>query len=118
MRMPERMKATMIAMPSAKKRIRRMEVPYSPSANRLPNAQPPANAAPNTSAEIRIAADSTVDTLTQLMRRLPFGWLVASSMRRNEYERCGPIKGVCRGGVTHLHCGEHWRFRADGCEPA
>src|SRR5438128_2293744 len=101
--MPERMKAIITAMPSAKKRICRMYVPYSPSANRLPKAQPPAKAAPKTSAEIRIAAESTVETLTQLMRREPRGRLVASSMACNEYERGGRIKSAIYAGLTRLN---------------
>src|SRR5262245_39507679 len=40
-----------------------------PRLNRPATAQPPAKAAPNTSAPIRTAALSTVDTLVQLMRR-------------------------------------------------
>src|SRR5919108_5108121 len=37
--------------------------------NRIASAQPPANAAPNTSAPIRIAAEMTVMTLGQTIRR-------------------------------------------------
>src|SRR4051794_41893961 len=97
------MKPTITAMPSAKNRTCRMYVPYSPRLNRLPNAQPPANAAPNTSAEMRIAAESTVETLIQLMRPEPRGWLVASSMARNEYQRGGG--GKTRGSAGFLGVG-------------
>src|SRR6478735_6999942 len=46
-----------------------MCVPCSPSPNRIASAQPPANAAPNTSAPIRMAALTTVMTLGQTIRR-------------------------------------------------
>src|SRR3954464_1426944 len=46
-----------------------MCVPCSPSPNRIASAQPPANAAPNTSAPIRMAALMTVMTLGQTIRR-------------------------------------------------
>src|SRR6478736_6746508 len=46
-----------------------MCVPCSPSPNRIASAQPPAKAAPNTSAPIRMAALTTVMTLGQAMRR-------------------------------------------------
>src|SRR3954464_3008595 len=46
-----------------------MCVPCSPSPNRIASAQPPANAAPNTSAPIRMAALMTVMTLGQTSRR-------------------------------------------------
>src|SRR3982750_1860138 len=46
-----------------------MCVPWSPSPNRMGSAQPPANAAPNTSAPIRIAAEMTVMTLGQTIAR-------------------------------------------------
>src|SRR6185503_15827983 len=75
-----------------------------------PKAHPPAKAAPKTSAEIRIAADSTVETLTQLMRRWPRGRLVASSMARNEYQRPEGIKPANCAGLTRLN-GPLDRFR-------
>src|SRR3954454_19726927 len=46
-----------------------MCVPCSPSPSRIASAQPPANAAPNTSAPIRMAALMTVMTLGQTIRR-------------------------------------------------
>src|SRR3954454_19377394 len=46
-----------------------MCVPCSPSPNRIASAQPPANAAPNTSAPIRMAALMTGMTLGQTIRR-------------------------------------------------
>ena len=74
MRMPLRMNADHHGdAGDEEQRLAVMCMPYSPKRkgrrNRLPNAQPPAKAAPNTSAAIRIAAESTVDTLIQLMRR-------------------------------------------------
>src|SRR6185295_14823744 len=81
---------------------------------RLPKAQPPAKAAPNTSAEIRIAAESTVEMLIQLRRLGPRGVPVASSMGGNEYQRRGRIKCGLPGRRDALHCGERWRFRLDG----
>src|SRR5262249_6451776 len=51
-----RMKAAMTTRPSAKKSARSTKLPVGPRSNRLAIAQPPAKAAPNTSAPIRIAA--------------------------------------------------------------
>jgi len=47
--------------------------PVSESPNRIASAQPPANAAPNTSAPIRIAAEMTVMTLGQMISLLAPG---------------------------------------------
>src|SRR3954471_4446958 len=102
------MNPTITGVPSAKKATCRMSMPYSPRLNRLPNAQPPANAAPNTSAEMRIAAESTVEMLIQLMRPEPRGRLVASSMARNEYQRGGGIKPAIRAGLSGLDGSLHW----------
>lgn len=44
--------------------------PAPPRSNKVAIAHEPANAAPNTSAPIRMAALTTVTTLSQLMRRL------------------------------------------------
>src|SRR5690348_14003983 len=46
-----------------------MWAPVSSSPNRIASAQPPAKAAPNTSALIRIAAEITVTTLVQTIFR-------------------------------------------------
>ncbi len=46
-----------------------MWAPWSPRSNRIASAQPPAKAAPNTSAPIRIAAEITVTTLGQTIWR-------------------------------------------------
>src|SRR4029077_18320322 len=46
-----------------------MWAPVSPRSNRIASAQPPAKAAPNTSAPIRIAAEITVMTLLQTIWR-------------------------------------------------
>src|ERR1700722_16745742 len=56
-------------MPHRTKMAPRMRAPSEPSENRLAIAQLPAKAAPNTSALIRIAALTTVSTLSQRMRR-------------------------------------------------
>ena len=50
--------------------VEHRSAPVSPRPNRLANAQPPAKAAPNTSAAIRIAALTTVIVFCQLMRCL------------------------------------------------
>ena len=50
-----------------------MWAPVLSRPNRIANAQPPANAAPNTSAPIRIAALMTVMTLGQTIRRAAMG---------------------------------------------
>jgi hypothetical protein len=47
-----------------------------------------------------------VDTLTQLMRREPEGWLVASSMGGNQYETWGGIKPGLPERREALHCGQ------------
>src|ERR1700730_3984494 len=90
---------------------------------RLATAQPPANAAPNTSAPIRIAALSTVDTFCHAMRRL-IGrctvWFMALSpvWRRTVPETDDGIKperrrSACRQKPGHgLLCGLPRRARA------
>src|SRR5262245_5214487 len=60
-------------MPAMKKTPCRMCTPYSPSSSCVATAQPPAKAAPNTSAPIRIAALSTVSTFCHAIVRLPVG---------------------------------------------
>src|ERR1700736_1695815 len=67
-----------------------MWMPSVPNSNRLATAQPPAKAAPNTSALIRMAALTTVSTLSQLIRRPAallgvsgMGFLVAPAMSPN-----------------------------------
>src|SRR5580704_12558272 len=67
-----------------------MCTPSLPNSSRLATAQPPAKAAPNTSALIRMAALTTVSTLSQLIRRPPVllavsgtGFLFAAAMSPN-----------------------------------
>src|SRR5260370_39266520 len=64
--------------------------PSMPNSNRLATAQPPAKAAPNTSALIKIAALTTVSTFCKMIRRPPaflgvsgIGFLVAPAMSLN-----------------------------------
>src|SRR5215216_6490872 len=58
----------------------------------MATAQAPAKVAPKTSAAIKIAADSTVETCSQLMRR-GRPW-TGSFMGRNLYERGRRIKSA------------------------
>src|ERR1700755_1479045 len=67
------MKAAMMKTPAANSTACRMCAPVSSSPNRIASAQPPANAAPNTSAPIRIAALRTVTTLGQTIWREAVG---------------------------------------------
>ena len=64
------MKPTMITTPMPNSTACRMCAPVSESPSRIASAQPPANAAPNTSAPIRIAAEMTVMTLGQTISLL------------------------------------------------
>src|SRR5882672_4200460 len=64
-----RMKATMMTTPIANSTACRICAPVSSRPNRIASAQPPAKAAPNTSAPIRIAALMTVTTLLQTIWR-------------------------------------------------
>src|SRR5476651_1755807 len=68
-----RMNAAMMKTPIAKNTACRMCAPVSSRPNRIASAQPPANAAPNTSAPIRIAALMTVTTLGQMIWRVLVG---------------------------------------------
>src|SRR5215471_12522330 len=63
------MKAVITSTPSANSAACTMCAPRSPSPSRIASAQPPANAAPNTSAPIRMAALMTVMTLGQTIWR-------------------------------------------------
>src|SRR5690242_9672248 len=65
------MNATITNTPSRKNKPCAMCTPYSPRLNKLATAQPPAKAAPNTSAPIRIAALTTVSTWIQTILRRP-----------------------------------------------
>ncbi len=56
---------------------------------RVATAQPPAKAAPKTSAPIRIAALTTVSTFGHRIRR---GFVTVAFMRRNVVETSGRIK--------------------------
>src|SRR5262249_12746336 len=83
--------------PSANRSACRMWAPVSSRPNRIASAQPPANAAPNTSALIRIAALTTVMTLGQTIRRLAVGegselMNVGPFGGRNLSEKCGASK--------------------------
>src|SRR5438477_11176185 len=64
------MNATITKTPTANSAACRMWAPVSSSPSRIASAQPPANAAPNTSAPIRIAAEMTVTTLGQTISRV------------------------------------------------
>src|SRR5712672_201724 len=65
------MKVAMTKTPSANSTACRICAPVSSSPSRIASAQPPANAAPNTSAPIRMAALMTVMTVGQtIWRRL------------------------------------------------
>src|SRR3954470_15288541 len=66
------MKPIITNTPIANSTACRMCAPLSPSPNRIASAQPPAKAAPNTSAPIRIAAEMTVITLCQSIWRAGF----------------------------------------------
>src|SRR5476651_919856 len=68
-----RMNAAMMKTPIANSTACRMCAPVSSRPNRIASAQPPANAAPNTSAPIRIAALMTVTTLGQTIWRALVG---------------------------------------------
>src|SRR5580704_9077747 len=79
-----------------------MCTPSLPNSSRLATAQPPAKAAPNTSALIRMAALTTVSTLSQLIRRPPvvlavsgIGFLFAAAMSPNRGAGSSPES--CRG---------------------
>src|SRR3954451_16140995 len=69
MRCAARINAAMIRTPSPNSTACKMWVPVSPSPNKIASAQPPAKAAPNTSAPIRMAALMTVMTLGQTIWR-------------------------------------------------
>src|SRR4029078_4192346 len=71
MRWAARMNATMISTPIANSTAWSTWAEVSSSPNRIASAPPPANAAPNTSAPIRIAAEMTVTTLGQMISLLP-----------------------------------------------
>ena len=86
MRWALRMNATMIKTPIANSTAWRMCAEVSSSPNRIASAQPPANAAPNTSAPIRIAAEMTVTTLDQMISLLRGG----KGLRG--HEKC-PVRG-------------------------
>src|SRR5262249_34034876 len=88
---------TMTATPIRKSTPCRMCVPVSSSPNRIASAQPPANAAPNTSAPIRMAAEITVTTLVQTIWRVAGGggWELIGLdpvEARNLSEKCRSIK--------------------------
>src|ERR1700737_2483983 len=91
------MNATMTKTPTANSTACRTCAPVSSRPNRIASAQPPANAAPNTSAPIRIAAERTVMTLGQRITFLP-GEVVCRLMDqvlfrgRNLSEKCPCIK--------------------------
>src|SRR6266481_5137397 len=68
-----RMNVTMMKTPIANSTACRMWAPVSSRPNRIASAQPPANAAPNTSAPIKIAALITVTTLGQTIWRAKVG---------------------------------------------
>src|SRR3569833_1344650 len=68
-----RMKPIITSTPSPNSTACRMCVPVSPRPNRIASAQPPANAAPNTSAPIRIAAEITVMTVVHAIWREAVG---------------------------------------------
>src|SRR5260370_10225670 len=75
----------------------RMGAPVSSRPNRIASAQPPANAAPNTSAPIRIGALMTVMTLGQMIWRALVGegceLMGLCPVRvRNLSEKCSAIK--------------------------
>ena len=67
------MNATMMKTPIANSTACSTCALVSSRPNRIASAQPPANAAPNTSAPIRIAALMTVTTLGQLISREAVG---------------------------------------------
>src|SRR6266704_6746983 len=67
------MNATMMKTPIANSTACSTCAPVSSRPNRIASAQPPANAAPNTSAPIRIAALMTVTTVGQMIRRALVG---------------------------------------------
>ena len=69
MRRAERTNSTMTTMPQSTKSPSSRRAPIVPSPNRVAIAQLPANAAPNTSAPMRMAALTTVSTFFQRMRR-------------------------------------------------
>src|SRR4029077_8378172 len=91
------MKAAMMRTPTANSTAWRMCAPVSSKPSRIAIAQPPANAAPNTSAPIRIAALITVTTLGQTIWREVVGEVCELMgnilfLGRNLYEKGNPIK--------------------------
>src|SRR6516164_171157 len=87
----------MMKTPIANSTACRMCAPVSSKPSRIASAQPPANAAPNTSAPIRIAALITVTTLGQTIWRELVGEVCELMGNilfkgRNLYEKGGPIK--------------------------
>ena len=87
----------MMKTPIANSTACRMCAPVSSRPNRIASAQPPANAAPNTSAPIRIAALMTVTTLGQTIWRARSGraassWCWVLFAGRNLSEKAAAIK--------------------------
>ena len=106
------MKLTMIITPIANSTACRMCALVSLRPNRIASAQPPANAAPKTSAPIRIAAEMTVMTLGQTIVRdyaraavEGFGQtvvMVTQTISREEVEAGGLMEQVLFKGVQSL----------------
>src|SRR4029077_14755794 len=91
------MKAAMMRTRTANSTAWRMCAPVSSKPSRIAIAQPPANAAPNTSAPVRIAALITVTTLGDAICRARVGEVCELMgnilfLGRNLYEKSGPIK--------------------------
>src|SRR6266536_4600618 len=92
-----RMNATMMRTPIANNTACTMCALVSSRPSRIASAQPPANAAPNTSAPIKIAAEITVTTLGQTISllRVEAGCMLMEWVLfrgRNLSEKCRSIK--------------------------
>src|SRR3954454_708015 len=106
------MNETITKTPSRKNTPCAMCTPYSPRLNRLATAQPPAKAAPNTSAPIRIAALTTVRTWTQtILRRpeCPVGSFMAEVLMRRALS---PKPATCQERRSPRSCRVSLGFRS------
>src|SRR3984893_6013790 len=110
------MNVTMMKTPVANSTACRMCAPVSSRPNRIASAQPPANAAPNTSAPIRMAALITVTTLGQITWRAAVGegcelmglillWSRNLSEKASAIKRKRPKKALSHAIVCSIQLG-------------
>src|SRR5215510_11759080 len=109
MRCAARMNCTMTARPQSTNTTSSTRAPKLPRSNNVAMAHEPANAAPNTSAPIRMAALTTVVTLSQLMRR---SWAMRSSFCEAQCRRNLLTDQVHRTSATPLPVGSAWTLIA------